>query len=85
MSTPGGGYSAEFDLLYAAMGAQIGIAVQVSDFLNARGRLYAARAKSGDPELARLQIRRSLMMEPDVIWIVKGPESGQPKETPSHE
>lgn len=68
-----GGFSPELELLYQAMGSPLGIAVQTSDFLNARGRLYAARKQSGDPELDRLQLRRSLMMEPDVIWIVKGP------------
>lgn len=67
-------FSPELELLYQAMGTPLGIAVQTSDFLNARARLYAARAQSGDPDLSRLQLRQSLMMEPDVIWIVKGPE-----------
>lgn len=69
------GLSQELELLYQAMGAQLGIAVQTTDFLNGRARLYSARAQSGDPELARLQIRRGLAGEgEDVIWIVKGPE-----------
>lgn len=68
-----GGFSPELELLYQAMGSPLGLAVKVSDFLNARARLYAARAQSGDPDLSRLRLQRSLMMEEDVIWIVKGP------------
>ncbi len=69
------GTSVELELLYQAMGAELGIAVKTSDFLNGRARLYAARAQSGDPELARLQLRRGLAGEgEDVLWIVKGPE-----------
>lgn len=62
------------ELMYRALASPLGIAVKVSDFLNARARFYSARAASGDPELARLQFRQSLAMEEDTIWIVKGPE-----------
>lgn len=66
--------STEVELLYHAMGTPLGIAVQVSDFTNGQSRLYRARNETGDPELSRLQIRRSLAGEDNVIWIVKGPE-----------
>ncbi len=68
------GYSTELEILYQAMGTPLGVAYQVSDFTNAQSRLYKARADSGDPELSRLQIRRSLAGEDNVVWIVKGPE-----------
>lgn len=68
------GLSDELELLYTALGTPLGIAIKVSDYANAQSRLYRARAESGDPDLDRLQLRKSLADEANVIWIVKGPE-----------
>ncbi len=60
------------ELLYSALATPIGIAITVSDFERARGKLYAARRASGDPALDALQLRRSPVHPEFEIWIVKG-------------
>ena len=62
------------ELLYQALASPIGIVVRVTDIERARARLYKAKADARDPALANLQLRKSPLGEPDVIWIVKGGE-----------
>ena len=47
------------ELLYRALETPYGVILQTSDFAAARQRLYKARAESGDPSLAILQIREA--------------------------
>lgn len=60
------------ELCYQALASPIGIVVSVSDFGSAQQRLYSARKRSGDPDLACLQFRRSPTNPESEIWIVKG-------------
>lgn len=56
---------------YEALVAEEGIVVAVSDVPKAIQRLYQARAKSGDPDLAGLAIRKSPTKPTEEVWLVK--------------
>ena len=60
------------EILYEALAASIGVAVEVSDFERCQQQLYVARRESGDPELQRLQFRRSPYRPEQELWITKG-------------
>lgn len=61
----------ELEILYAALGSRFGIAVEVSDMQIAQSRLYAARARSGDPDLDKLMLRKSPYNPQGELWIIK--------------
>jgi hypothetical protein len=63
----------EIEYLYQALASPIGIVLEVSDVGIAQQRLYKARRDSGDPELDRLQLRRSPFLPESELWVVKGP------------
>lgn len=69
------------EYLYTALGSPIGIVLRVSDFGLASQKLYSARRKSGDPDLAFLQFRRSPVEPEQELWIVKGSAPINEKET----
>lgn len=57
--------------LYKALASKWGIALTTNNIVNARARLYKARAESGDTDLSRLQFRPN-PHNPSELWIVKG-------------
>lgn len=59
------------DFWYEAFHAPSGIVLAVSDVPRAVQKLYQARAKSGDPDLQGLQIRRSPVEPNKEIWLLK--------------
>ena len=59
-------------LLYQALGTPLGIAVSCEDFTAAAQALYQCRVALADPDLGRLQFRRSPFNPEGEIWIVKG-------------
>jgi hypothetical protein len=63
------------EFLYAALGSAYGVVIAVSDADAAKQALYRARAKSGDPDLNRLQLRTSPTDPIEHIWIVKDAEA----------
>lgn len=68
---------------YAALNSPYGVVIAVSDPAKAIQRYYQARAKSGDPDLQGLSIRRS-PTEPNEIWLVKDtkePPRGQEEQS----
>lgn len=60
---------------YLALAEPIGLLLQTSDTFRAKHRLYHARKKLQDPDLARLQLRMSPLAGGDLI-IVKGQGPG---------
>jgi hypothetical protein len=62
----------ELGILYQALGATLGLVVRTDNPTMAKQRLYAARRKSGDPDLDRLQFLTSPDNPSGEIWIVKG-------------
>jgi len=64
-------FDPSLELLYSALGSQIGIVVSVSDFIRGQQKLYQAKRASGDPSLDCLQFRRSPVNPETEIWIVK--------------
>ena len=71
-------YDPSLELCYQALASPIGIVISVSDFASVQQKLYTARRKSGDPDLACLQFRRSPTAPETEIWIVKGTASKEP-------
>lgn len=67
----------ELELLYQALRSERGIVIWVSDFKLAQQKLYAARRKSGDSTLDRLQLRSALDGNPNHLWIIKGAPQGK--------
>jgi hypothetical protein len=68
------GYDLETSLLYTALTSALGIVVAIAEPSRATvalNRLYRARAEAGDPELARLQIRRNPKAPDSEFWIIK--------------
>lgn len=61
----------ERELLYRAMASPLGLVIAVSDFSLAQQRLYKARRDLSDPDLAKLQFRRSPLKPEAELWIVK--------------
>jgi hypothetical protein len=59
------------ELLYQALTAPIGIAVVTNDPERAVQRLYAARTAAGDPQLARLSLRRNPLRPEAEVFIIK--------------
>ncbi len=55
---------------YEALGNEHGVVIAVSDVTKAIQRLYQARTKSGDPDLAGLSIRKSPVKPTEEIWLV---------------
>lgn len=62
------------DFWYQALGAKVGIVVAVSDVPKAIQKLYQARAKSTDPALQGLQVRRSPLLPNEEVWLLKSAE-----------
>lgn len=60
--------------LYQALASRWGIVVSANDLPNLRSRLYIARraAMKLDPEIARLQLRPSIILPEEELWIIKG-------------
>ncbi len=67
------------EILYQALGSQIGVSVLVEDFTSAQAKFYAARRQSGDAELDCLQFRRSPYAPQTELWIVKRVEQTREK------
>jgi hypothetical protein len=63
----------ELEVLYQALATPYGVVVECNNFNLAQQRLYKARREAGDPELARLQIRRSPYRPDAELWLVRGP------------
>lgn len=61
----------ELELLYQALHSPIGIVVVTDNYNLALGRLYKARREAADPELDKLQFRRSPTAPETQIWITK--------------
>jgi len=59
-------------LLYQALASPAGVVLAVTDFQACQQKLYQARKRSGDPDLAGLQFRRSPTSPDSELWIVKG-------------
>lgn len=59
------------EFLYAALRSSHGITVSTSDPHTLRTRLYAARKKAGDPDLANLSIVFSPFRPEEEVWIVR--------------
>jgi hypothetical protein len=58
-------------ILYAALGAELGIVLRTNNPVKARATLYTARRTLGDTELANLQIRVSPNDSEHEIWIIR--------------
>lgn len=56
---------------YAALRANIGVAVQTNDTTICKMKLYAARKDVGDPDLQGLSILVSPISPATELWIVK--------------
>lgn len=65
------------EILYAALGETYGVVVATSNPALARQKLYQARAKSGDPDLAHLQIRVNPMLPDRELFVVQGPKESK--------
>ena len=59
------------EILYLALAEPIGLLLRSNDPARARAQLYAERKRSGDPDLAGLQIRSSPLEDGELV-IVRG-------------
>ena len=59
-------------LLYQAMTTKYGLVLETDNLPILRARLYKARAESGDPDLACLQLRPDPVAQNQYLWIIKG-------------
>lgn len=57
---------------YVALGEPHGLLLRASDPQRARQRLYAARARLGDPDLAELEVRIVDLAEGNLVIIKEG-------------
>jgi hypothetical protein len=65
-------------ILQAALDEPIGLILQTSDTARARAAFYKARADSGDPALAALQIRISPFPDGDLVICHPAPTAKRP-------
>lgn len=68
------------ELLYRALGEPVGLLLRTSDRERLRQRLYQARARIADSELARVQIRISPFPDGDIVLCKGAPKAAKPKQ-----
>ncbi len=71
----------DLEILYQALHSPLGLVVRGPNFNTTQQRLYKARRESGDPELDRLQFRRSPFEPEHEVWVVKGQKESGNAET----
>lgn len=62
--------SVSLNLLYEALGTDLGVVILTNDAEKARQKLYKLRAEANDPDLESLSIVQS-PTAPNQLWIVK--------------